>query len=58
LTATRIAFEKQWLSPKSDFDLGGLATYYTRPMRGPREVTRPVDWSVFAARIRRSPTGC
>jgi uncharacterized protein len=37
----RIAFEKQELSPKSDFDLGGPATYYTRPMSPPW--SRPLD---------------
>ena len=40
--ALRIAFEKQWLRPKSGFDLGGLDTYYTRPMSGPREMA---PWS-------------
>jgi uncharacterized protein len=36
-----IVFEKQWLSPKSGFDLGGLDTYYTRPMSEPW--SRPLD---------------
>ena len=37
----RIVFEKQGLSPKSGFDLGGLDTYYTRPMLEPW--SRPLD---------------
>jgi uncharacterized protein len=37
----RIAFEKQGLRPKSGFDLGGLATYYTRPMSPPW--SRPLE---------------
>lgn len=39
-----IAYEKQWLSPKSGFDLGGLATYYTRPMSEPWSRPLDLDW--------------
>jgi uncharacterized protein len=39
----RIAYEKQQLSPKSGFDLGGLATYYTRPMPSPWSKPLEVD---------------
>jgi uncharacterized protein len=43
----RIAYGKQGLRPKSGFDLGELATYYTRPMSptwsGPLDVDRLAD---------------
>jgi uncharacterized protein len=62
-----IAFEKQWLSPKSGFDLGGLATYYTRPMSQPwsrpLEVDRladgaaEVDFAVPLAELTGLPAG-
>jgi uncharacterized protein len=32
---------KQWLSPKTDFDLDRVATYYTRPMSSPW--SRPLE---------------
>jgi len=43
-SGVRIIFEKQWLSPKSGFDLGGPDTYYTRPMSEPWSRPLDVDW--------------
>jgi uncharacterized protein len=37
----RLHAGKQWLSPKTDFDLGRVATYYTRPMSSPW--SRPLE---------------
>jgi hypothetical protein len=45
----RIALQKQQVSCKSDFDLQALATYYTRPMRGPWEMAHPRQGCAFAA---------
>jgi len=37
----RLHARKQWLSPKTDFDLDRVATYYTRPMSSPW--SRPLE---------------
>src|SRR6202043_1855864 len=37
----RLHAGKQWLSPKTDFDLERVATYYTRPMSSPW--SRPLE---------------
>jgi uncharacterized protein len=39
----RLHAGKQWLSPKSDFDLDRVATYYTRPMSPPWSSPLEVD---------------
>ena len=40
---TRIIFEKQGVTGKAGFDLGGLGTYYTRPMTPPWSKPLEVD---------------
>ena len=39
----RLHAGKQWLSPKTDFDLDRVATYYTRPMSSPWSSPLEVD---------------